>query len=238
MKRFLPAALLLGGVLAAPPASAAAASDVAQLTMPYILAPVYEGQCRPVAGLTASALVTTDRDTEVSYRLVVDGTPGVTRTQQLRAGLRQTIGDFWYSGTTTGVTGTVRIEVLNQNMPFREAPYSITCRQADVPAGGVGVSAFTPMAYYGDCLEAPYVTAHGTFRAPAGTQLTWRWVVDGVPGSYSSTTVPPSGYLSVQSAYWTRQPRYSGAVRLEALGYGNPFAEALYPIRCQGSPKR
>ncbi|WP_344969435.1 hypothetical protein [Streptosporangium fragile] len=47
-----------------------------------------------------------------------------------------------------------------------------------------------------------------------------------------------SGYLGVQSANWTRQPRYSGAVRLEALGYGNPFFEALYPIRCQGSPKK
>ncbi|MER7498953.1 hypothetical protein AB0L05_41280 [Nonomuraea pusilla] len=206
MKRFLPAALLLGGVLAAPPASAAAASDVAQLTMPYILAPAYEGQCRPVTGFTASALVTTDRDTEVSYRLVVDGTPGVTRTQQLKAGLRQTIGDFWYSGTTTSVTGTVRIEVLNQNMPFREAPYSITCRQADVPAGGVGVSAFTPMAYYGDCLDAPYVTAHGTFRARL------RQPVRRGPVSH-----PLPGLAEEVTGQWRLQMTWSLPTRLDQL---------------------
>ncbi|MEU6408425.1 hypothetical protein [Microbispora sp. NPDC046933] len=237
MRRILLAALLLGGLLTATPAAAATA--VAQLTMPYILAPVHQGQCPPVGGFRADALVMTDRDTTVSYRLVVDGKPGVTRTQQIRAGLRQTIGDLWYSNnTTTSVTGTVRIEVLNENMPFREAPYSITCQQVDVPSGGVGIVGFTPMAYYGDCLEAPYVTAHGTFRAPGGAQLTWRWVIDGVPGSYYTGTVPPSGYAKVQAAHWTREPRYSGVVRLEALGYGNPFVEALYPVRCQGSPKK
>lgn len=235
MKRILlAAALLLGCLLNAAPAAAA----TAQLTMPYILAPVYQGQCGPGQGLRADARITTDRDTTISYRLVVDGKPGVTRTVQIRADRKESIGDFWYIDTTTSVTGTVRIEVLNENMPFREAPYSITCQQVNIPPGGVGITELTPVAYYGDCLDAPYLTAYGTFRAPAGTQLTWRWVIDGVPGSYFSATVPPSGLLGVQAFHWTREARYSGIVRLEALGYGNPFAEALYPVRCQGSPKK
>ncbi|MEU6412307.1 hypothetical protein [Microbispora sp. NPDC046933] len=42
------------------------------------------------------------------------------------------------------------------------------------------INEIEPVGYYGDCVIAPYVTAFGEFEAPAGTEATYRWVVDGV----------------------------------------------------------
>jgi hypothetical protein len=207
--------------------------EPANLTFHYIETPLYQGDCPGAFGLRADGLVTTDRDTDIQYRVVVDGKPGVTRTQHLRAGYLSAIGDFWYSPARTSGTGKVGIEVLNHNKPVKEAPYSWTCVPVDPSPGTVRISEFWPVAYYGDCDSAPYVTAHGGFTAPAGTEITYRWVIDGTPTASDTLTVANSGILQVQASYWFRNTKTSGVVKLEVMNHNKPSIEAAYPVTCQ-----
>ncbi|MEW9556071.1 hypothetical protein [Nonomuraea sp. NPDC050783] len=176
----------------------------------------------------------TDRAAEVKYRLVVDGRAGALRTAQLQPGVRSKLGDFWYTNARASGSGVVRVEILNHNRPANQAAYSWTCAPADPSATPVRVSELRPQAYYGDCAEAPYLGAHARLSAPAGTEITYRWVVDGaVLGQYTHT-VPDSGVLALQSSNWSRPARTDGTVRIEVLTQNKPSAEAVYPVHCGG----
>ncbi|NUW36383.1 hypothetical protein HTZ77_33980 [Nonomuraea sp. SMC257] len=205
----------------------------ADLKLKYMLTSQYKGVCDGSFPLHARALLSTDREAEVRYRFVVDGKPGVTRTEVLKPGIQQAIDDVWYSRATAGGSGTVRLEVLNHNRIVKENPYTWTCVAKNPSPGTVDVVSITTTPYFGDCVEAPYVTAHGALRAAAGTQITWRWVVDGRPDSEYTATVEASGLLQVQSAYWHRTTKTSGTVRLEVLNHNKPSAEETYPVTCK-----
>ncbi|GGP86201.1 hypothetical protein [Streptosporangium pseudovulgare] len=211
----------------------AAEPERADLTVRYLLTPLFRGDCDGSFSAGTSALVTTDRETEIRYRFVVDGKPGPTRSERLRPGVIQSIGDFWYSSARTSGTGIVRLEVLNHNKPVKEGAYSWTCVPPDPSPGAVRINELTPVAYYGDCVTAPYVTAHGGFAAAPGTQITYRWVIDGEPQTSRTLTVEGSGVVQVQSAYWSRNSKTSGTVGLEVLNHNRPVAQAAYPVTCQ-----
>lgn len=205
----------------------------AKLTFRYLHTPLYKGDCTGSFGLRADGLVTTDRETEIKYRVVVDGKPGPIRTERLRPDRVQTIGDFWYSSARSSGTGRVRIEVLNQNKPVKEESYSWTCVPVDPSPGVVRISEFWPVAYYGDCVESPYVTAHGGFAASPGTEITYRWVIDGTPTTAHTVTVEGGGRAWVQAFYWHRHSKTSGTVRLEVMNHNKPSTEGVYPVTCQ-----
>ncbi|OPG12992.1 hypothetical protein [Microbispora sp. GKU 823] len=206
----------------------------ATLTVEYMLTPHFKGECDGSFPMRASAMVLTDRDAEVTYRLVVDGKPGVLRTAQLKPGVRSTIGDFWYGNARSSGSGVVRLEILNQNKPVKQAPYSWTCVAPDPSPGTVQITEIESVGYYGDCVVAPYVTAFGEFKAPAGTEITYRWVVDGVAQQTFTHTVPEGGVIGIQAWYWTRAEKTDGTVKIEVLNHNKPTAQAAYPVNCQG----
>ncbi|WP_432927144.1 hypothetical protein ACQPZZ_38080 [Microbispora sp. CA-135349] len=206
----------------------------ATLTVEYMLTPHFKGECDGSFPMRASAMVLTDRDAEVKYRLVVDDKPGVLRTAQLKPGTRSTIGDFWYSSARSSGSGVVRLEILNQNKPVKQAPYSWTCVAPDPSPGTVQITEIESVGYYGDCVVAPYVTAFGEFKAPAGTEITYRWVVDGVNQQSFTHTVPESGVIGIQAWNWTRAEKTDGTVKIEVLNHNKPTAQTTYPVHCQG----
>ncbi|WP_170247183.1 hypothetical protein, partial [Nonomuraea zeae] len=205
----------------------------ARLTFHYLLTPVYKGVCDGSIGLRADGLVMTDRVAEVKYRLVVDGKPGPIRTQTLKPGVKSVIGDFWYSSARASGTGIARLEVLNHNKVVKQEPYSLTCVDKDPSPGTVQITEIWPVAYYGDCADAPYLTAHGAFAAAAGTEITYRWIMDGRPSSPSTHTVGQSGILEVQAWNWERPERKDGTVTLEVLNHNKPVVQAAYPVTCR-----
>ncbi|GAA3155297.1 hypothetical protein GCM10010486_21790 [Nonomuraea roseoviolacea subsp. carminata] len=205
----------------------------ADLKLKYVLTSQYKGVCDGSFPLHARALLSTDREAEVRYRFVVDGKPGDTRTELLKPGVQQTISDVWYSRATASGSGVVRLEVLNHNRIVKENPYTWTCVPKNPAPGTVDLVSITTTPYFGDCVEAPYVTAHGAFRAAPGTAITWRWVIDGRPDSEHTATVEAGGLLQVQSAYWHRTTKTGGTVRLEVLNHNKPSAEEPYPVTCK-----
>ncbi|MBB2915187.1 hypothetical protein FHS43_006507 [Streptosporangium becharense] len=243
-------ALLLGGLLTAPPARAGTATaspegtprpqtvsgtpgdaTPANLTIRYMLTKLFRGSCDGSFPLTAEAMITSDRDTDVDYRVVVDGKPGPTRTQRVRAGVRNYLSDFWYNTSPGPGSGRVRIEVLNHNKPSKEEPYSWKCL---LPSPNpVRISEISPMAYYGDCAEAPYMTAYGAFEARPGVEITYRWTIDGVQTAANTLVVPPSGVLEVQAGHWWREPKQLGIIGLEVLNHQVNKLWADYPVTCQ-----
>ncbi|WP_125632491.1 hypothetical protein [Nonomuraea sp. WAC 01424] len=209
------------------------AAPPAYVTFHDMLTPLFRGECNVAVGLRAEATVVADRDTEIQYRVVVDGVPGWPRSQQVNAGVKTHIGDFWYSSAQAGGSGSIRIEVLNHNKPVKEEAYNRVCRAVPSPVPYVRISALTPMAYYGSCDEAPYLTAYGTFRAPAGTQVSYRWLMNGVPLESNMLTVPQSGMLQVQPAWWRQQSKQSGNLTLEVLNNDRPTLTVTQPVNCQ-----
>ncbi|MFI6178715.1 hypothetical protein ACIA8R_24490 [Nonomuraea sp. NPDC051191] len=208
--------------------------DPAKLAIPYMLTPVYRGDCGTGSiGLRADARITTDRDAEVRYRIVVDGKPGPVRTQDAKPGRAQSIGDLFYISPKESGGGVIRIEVLNHNKLVKEKPYTVTCVPQDPSPGAVRISEFWPVHYFGDCAEAPYVTAHGAFRAAPDTEITWRWVMDGKPTEAVTYKTNSGGLLQVQAAYWNRDTKTSGVVRLEVLNHNKPSIEGTYPVTCE-----
>ncbi|MGR6920866.1 hypothetical protein ACU635_42075 [[Actinomadura] parvosata] len=205
----------------------------AKLTFRYLLTPVFHGVCDGSYGLRADGLVMTDREAEVKYRLVVDGKPGPIRSEVLRPGIKSKIGDFWYGSTRSSGTGVVRLEVLNHNRPFMQEPYTWECMDKDPTPGTVKIVELRPDAYYGDCVDAPYVTAHGTFTAAPGTEITYRWVADGNPTASYTHKVGESGILEVQAASWDRPERKDGTIVLEVLNHDKPSMRAVYPVTCR-----
>ncbi|MEU6427216.1 hypothetical protein ABZ860_15100 [Microbispora sp. NPDC046973] len=205
----------------------------ATLTFEYMLASQFTGQCDGSFSLRADALVMTDRDAEVKYRLVVDGKPGTVRTDRLKPGVRSKIGDFWYSNARSSGSGVVRLEILNHNKPAKQVPYTWTCVAPDPSPGTVQITEIEPLGYYGDCVAAPYTSAMGEFKAAPGTEITHRWVVDGVERETVTLKVPDSGVLGVQAYYWTREARTDGTVKLEVLNHNKPAVQVTYPVRCQ-----
>ncbi|NRQ40662.1 hypothetical protein HII36_53965, partial [Nonomuraea sp. NN258] len=203
----------------------------ATLSFQYMLAPVHTGVCDGWMSQRAEALVMTDRETDIRYRFVVDGTPQPVRSERLRPGITQKVGDFWYSQARTSGSGNIRFEVLNHNKPTYTVPYSWTCKAAT--PGTVSITELRPMAYYGNCATDPYVTAHGTFKAPAGSEVTYRWVIDGKPTEAKTHKVESGGILQVQAWYWYRPERKDGTVALEVLNHDQPKAEAVYPVNCR-----
>lgn len=89
------------------------------------------------------------------------------------------------------------------------------------------------MAYYGDCAEAPYPTAHATLLAAPGTEISYRWVVDGKPQDTFTRKIGDGGFLQAQAFHWHRNPKTDGVVRFEVLNHNKPSMEAAYPIHCQ-----
>ncbi|NUT12426.1 MAG: hypothetical protein HOQ38_18325, partial [Nonomuraea sp.] len=207
--------------------------QTANLTLNDIQTPVYQGDCTGSTMLRVDGHITTDKPVDIRYRLVVDGKPGVVRTLHVVPGYPNGLGDFWYSAAKSSMTGTARIELLNQNKPVKEAPYTLTCKPIDPNPGTVRIRAFRPVAYYGDCVAAPYVTAHAGFQAAPGTEITYRWVVDGKPWEPSTHKTSDSGYLDIQAAYWHRDSKTSGVVKLEVLNHNKPSAAGVYPVTCQ-----
>ncbi|MCP2358945.1 hypothetical protein HD597_005965 [Nonomuraea thailandensis] len=205
----------------------------AKLTFHYLLTPVFHGVCDGSYGLRADGLVTTDREAEVKYRLVIDGKPGPTRSEVLRPGVKSKIGDFWYGSARTSGTGTVRLEVLNHDKPFMQESYTWTCKEREPSPGAVEITELWPVAYHGDCADAPYVTAHGAFAAAPGTEITYRWVTDGDPTAPDTLKVGQSGILEVQAAHWDRPERKDGTVVLEVLNHNKPAMRAAYPVTCR-----
>ncbi|WP_187414454.1 hypothetical protein [Nonomuraea sp. PA05] len=203
----------------------------AKLTFHYLLTPVFHGVCDSSYGLRADGLVTTDREAEVKYRLVIDGKPGPLRSETLRPGVKSKIGDFWYGSARTSGAGVVRLEVLNHNKPFMQEAYTWTCK--DRTPGTVEITELWPVAYHGDCVDAPYVTAHGAFAAAPGTEITFRWVTDGDPTTPVTLKVGQSGILEVQAANWDRPERKDGTVVLEVLNHNKPSMQAVYPVTCR-----
>nr|WP_152992597.1 hypothetical protein [Nonomuraea pusilla] len=204
--------------------------DQPKLTIEYLLTPQYKGVCDGTSTLNTKALVTADRETEIQYRFVVDGKPLTTRSEVLKPDRVQSIDDFWYGSLKGNGTGTVRLEVLNHGKPVMEAPYAWTCEPQG--SGAVRLDEITTSGYHGDCVRAPYVTAFGRFAAPKGTQITYRWVIDGEPWPARKATVEGSGVLRIQAAYWSREARTAGTVRLEVLDHDKPSASATYPVTC------
>ncbi|MFB9629548.1 hypothetical protein [Nonomuraea helvata] len=205
----------------------------AKLTVEYMLTSHFHGRCDGPFSLRADAMVTTDREAEVKYRLVVDGKPGTLRTAQLKPGVRSRIGDFWYSNAKSGGTGVVRLEILNQNRPAKQEPYSWACVPAEPSPGTVQITQIEPMGYYGDCVADPYMTAFGEFRAAPGTEVTYKWVIDGQDRETFTHKIPESGVLGIQAWSWSRSARTDGTVRIEVLNHNKPTAQAGYPVRCE-----
>ncbi|MER6512553.1 hypothetical protein ABT158_37480 [Nonomuraea sp. NPDC001636] len=208
--------------------------QTAKLTFHDIQTPLYTGDCPAGSiGLTVDGHISTDKDVDIRFRVVVDGKPGVVRTKHIYPGYANGLGDFWYSSFKSSTTGKVRIEVLNQNQPTLEAPYTVTCKPVDPNPGTVRISEFRPVAYYGDCVQAPYVTAFASFKAAPGTEISYRWVIDGKPGETYTHQANSGGNLQVQSSYWHRDSKTDGVVKLEVLNHNKPSAAGVYPVTCR-----
>ncbi|MEV0390957.1 hypothetical protein [Nonomuraea sp. NPDC050643] len=205
----------------------------ARLRFQHLLTPVFHGECDGSIGLRGDGLVTTDREAEVKYRLIVDGVPGPIRSEVLKPGVKHAIGDFWYSSLRTSGSGVVRLEVLNHNRPFVQETYSLTCEPPNPAPGPVELTELWGVAYHGTCVDPPYVTAHGTFKAAPGTAITYRWVTDGRPAAPHTLKVGESGILEVQAAYWERPEREDGTVALEVLDHDKPGKRLVYPVTCR-----
>ncbi|MBB5783515.1 hypothetical protein [Nonomuraea jabiensis] len=205
----------------------------AKLTVEYMLTSHFTGQCDGSFSLRADAMVVTDREADVKYRLVVDGKPGTLRTDTLKPGVRSRIGDFWYSNTRSSGSGVVRLEILNHNKPAKQEPYTWTCTQPDPSPGTVQITEIESVGYYGDCVADPYLTAFGEFKAAAGTEVSYRWVIDGQAGQTFTLKIPESGVLGIQAFSWSRPARTDGTVKIEVLNHNKPTAQTTYPIRCE-----
>jgi hypothetical protein len=205
----------------------------AKLTVEYMLTSHFTGQCDGSFSLRADAMVVTDREADVKYRLVVDGKPGTLRTATLKPGVRSRIGDFWYSNTRSSGSGVVRLEILNHNKPAKQEPYTWTCTQPDPSPGTVQITEIESVGYYGDCVADPYLTAFGEFKAPAGTEVSYHWVIDGQAGQTFTHKIPESGVLGIQAFSWSRPARTDGTIKIEVLNHNKPTAETTYPIRCE-----
>ncbi|MEV4020512.1 hypothetical protein AB0J35_59540 [Nonomuraea angiospora] len=205
----------------------------AKLTVEYMLTSHFTGQCDGSFSLRADAMVVTDREADVKYRLVVDGKPGTLRTATLKPGVRSRIGDFWYSNTRSSGSGVVRLEILNHNKPAKQEPYTWTCTQPDPSPGTVQITEIESVGYYGDCVADPYLTAFGEFKAPAGTEVSYHWVIDGQAGQTFTHKIPEGGVLGIQAFSWSRPARTDGTVKIEVLNHNKPTAQTTYPIRCE-----
>ncbi|MGW6504268.1 hypothetical protein [Nonomuraea angiospora] len=205
----------------------------AKLTVEYMLTSHFTGQCDGSFSLRADAMVVTDREADVKYRLVVDGKPGTLRTATLKPGVRSRIGDFWYSSTRSSGSGVVRLEILNHNKPAKQEPYTWTCTQPDPSPGTVQITEIESVGYYGDCVADPYLTAFGEFKAPAGTEVSYHWVIDGQAGQTFTHTIPEGGVLGIQAFSWSRPARSDGTVKIEVLNHNKPTAQTTYPVRCE-----
>jgi hypothetical protein len=207
--------------------------DPANVRIAYTLSPLYRGQCDRSVSLNAEAMVFSDQDTDLSYRLVVDGKPNRTKTVKLTRGKGQKIDDFWTFDPKASGTGVLRFEVLNANKPIKHAAYVWTCVPQDTSAGPVRITELTSMAYRGDCDVPPYTTAHAELSASPGTGISYRWVIDGRPTTTYTTTTEGSGRAGVQAAYWHRPERKSGNVDLEVLDHNKPIMQVGYPVTCE-----
>ncbi|MFI6741655.1 hypothetical protein ACIBI9_52835 [Nonomuraea sp. NPDC050451] len=205
----------------------------AKLTFEYMLTPHFTGQCDGLFSLRADAMVVTDREADIKYRLVVDGKPGTLRTETLKPGVRAKIGDFWYSNTRSSGSGVVRLEILNHNKPAKQEPYTWTCTQPDPSPGTVQITEIESVGYYGNCVADPSLTAFGEFKAPVGTEISYHWVIDGQAGRTITLKVPESGILGVQAFSWSRPARTDGTVKIEILNHNKPTAQTTYPVRCE-----
>ncbi|MET7336616.1 hypothetical protein [Nonomuraea sp. NPDC005650] len=205
----------------------------AKLTFEYLLTSHFTGQCDGSFTLRADAMVVTDRVAVVKYRLVVDGKPGPLRTAELKPGVRSRIGDFWYSDARFSGSGVVRLEILNHDKPAGQESYTWTCVAPDPSPGTVQITEIESVGYYGDCVADPYLTAFGEFKAPAGTEVTYRWVIDGQAGQTFTHTLPDGGVLGIQAFGFSRAARTDGTVKIEVLNHNQPTAQTTYPIRCR-----
>ncbi|MFF4191305.1 hypothetical protein [Nonomuraea sp. NPDC001831] len=209
------------------------AAPPAYVTISGMLTPSHVGECASPVGLRAEAVVVADRDTEIQYRIVVDGVPGWVRSQRLWGGAKAQIGDLFYSSARSSGTGRVRVEILNHNKPVKEETYLWSCRAVPSPVPYVRISEFTPMAYYGDCAEAPWLTAHAAFRAPAGARIDYRWLMAGTQLDTKSLTVPESGILRVQAPVWRQESKQSGNLTLEVLNNNQPTLTSTQRVVCR-----
>ncbi|MGW5688322.1 hypothetical protein [Nonomuraea sp. NPDC003754] len=211
--------------------SCAAQPDPARLTVRYLLTPRFKGTCTGNLTLQASGVVTTDRATTMRYRFVVDGVPGPTKTQELAPGTSREIAEVWTNRATSSGTGVVRLEVLNLNEPVKEAAYAWTCVPEDT-SGAVRIRELSTSGYDGDCVETPQLGIYAALVAAAGTEVTYRWVVGGVPMGAVKTTTPANGIISIGQG-WRWEDRPNGPVRFEVLSHDKPAAEITVPVTCR-----
>lgn len=206
--------------------------DSADLTIRSMMISVFRGDCaRATPVIRTSATLATDREAEVRYRFVVDGEPTAVRTLQVRPGTPGGVSHSFSKPATTSGGGTILLEVLNHDMPVMEIPYSWTCEPIQT-SGTVIISELSPVAFYGDCTTAPYVTAFAALHAANDTEVQYRWVRDGVPADPMTATVRAGGMVQIQSAYWTRAEATDGTIKLEVLNHDKPSAQATYRIVC------
>jgi hypothetical protein len=201
------------------------------VTFSSMSTPVYKGECDGVVTLRADAVVVADRDTDLRYRVIAGDEPGPVRTARLERGRGQTIGDMWHSRLNGSGTRTVMIEVIDQNRPRKYHAYTWTCVPKDPSPGPVRVAALWPQAYHGDCAEPLYMVANGRLAAAVGTEIGYRWLIDGQPRSAGTVTVGKSGWAELQTS-WTRPSKSDGTVALEVLSHNKPIAQAAYPVTC------
>lgn len=205
----------------------------ADLTIRNMSTSLYRGDCaRVTPTIRASALVMTDREAEMRYRFVVDGRPSAVRTQLLKPGVSNAVGHSFQQSTRASGSGTIRLEVLNQDMPVKQIPYTWACQPAE--SGTVVISEISPVAWYGDCAAGrPYVTAFASMSAANGTEIEYRWIRDGVPDAPIKTTVRSGNLERVQSANWERNSTTGGTIAFEVLNHDRPSVQAAYTITCE-----
>jgi hypothetical protein len=139
---------------------------------------------------------------------------------------------MWHSRLNGSGTRTVMIEVIDQNRPRKYHAYTWTCVPKDPSPGPVRVAALWPQAYHGDCAEPLYMVANGRLAAAVGTEISYRWLIDGQPRSAGTVTVGKSGWAELQTS-WTRPSKTDGTVALEVLSHNKPIAQATYTVTCE-----
>ncbi|MEU6409975.1 hypothetical protein [Microbispora sp. NPDC046933] len=202
------------------------------LTAHYLLTPDYKGRCTTGITLHAAALVTTDVETEMQYRFSVDGKPGPLQKQSLKPGTNQVLSEVWDEKAPSNKTGTIRLEVLNHNQPVRTAPYTVACFEEDTSAA-VRFRDVYNLAYYGDCVEKSDMSVSFTLAAAAGTEVTYRWLVEGKPIIGEAKTTIENDGVKHLGLWWAWDKKPSGPVRLEVLSHNKPSAEYTIKTTCQ-----
>ncbi|NRQ38642.1 hypothetical protein HII36_43490, partial [Nonomuraea sp. NN258] len=202
------------------------------LTLSHIQITHYGGDCDNTFAMNMGALFMTDRPAEVKYRLIADDHRGPILTRTLKPGVTNTLSDFWNQPRQSGSgSSTARIEVLNHNKPVAQQTYSWTCEPKDPNPGTVRIGRLKTSAHHGDCTRLPQQSVWTSFYAAPGTEISYRWVIDGKPGE-TQTRIVGEGGFSPHQHNWRAQARTGGTVAVEVLNHNKPTKQGLYQVHC------